>query len=52
MFNHQKIVVKNFTKGMQRFGDIPGVNGYTLLGNEDIVLIVDVARVVQHYAYA
>ena len=45
MFNHQKIVVKNFEKTQKQFRNIPGINGYTILGNEDIVLIVDVENI-------
>lgn len=52
MFNHQKIVLKNFTRGLKQFGDVPGISGYTLLGNEDIVLVVDIEDVVkQHMVY-
>ncbi len=47
ILNHQKIVVKNFPKSLKVFDRIPGIGGYTLLGNEDIVLIVDIDEIVK-----
>ncbi len=46
MHNHQKIVVKGFPGGFQQLKDIPGISGYTILGNEDIVMIVDIEKIV------
>ncbi len=51
MFNHQKVVVKSFSKGLNQFGSISGINGYTLLGNEDIVMMVDVEKVIQSHGH-
>jgi len=45
VLNHQKIVVKNFTGGYKKFKDIKGISGYTILGNEDVVLILDVRKI-------
>ena len=45
IFSHQQIVVKVFSHGYRQFRDIPGIHGYTVLGNEDIVLIVDVDKI-------
>jgi two-component system chemotaxis sensor kinase CheA len=50
MFNHQKIVFKTFSKSLKQFGTIPGISGYTLLGNEDIVLVVDIEDVIKRNA--
>ena len=46
MFNHQQIVVKVFNKNFKYFEEIPGIYGFSILGNEEIVLIVDVAKLV------
>ena len=45
MFNHQQIVVKYFDGGCHHFVDIPGIYGYTILGNEEIVLIMDLEKI-------
>ncbi len=45
IFNHQQIVVKVFAGGYRQFDDIPGIYGYTILGNEDIVLILDPEKI-------
>lgn len=45
IISHQKVVAKAFSKGYQRLRSIEGVCGYTILGNEDIILIVDVKQV-------
>lgn len=50
MFNHQKIVFKTFSRSLKQFGEVPGIGGYTLLGNEDIVLVVDIKDVIKHHA--
>ncbi|MCB2183238.1 MAG: chemotaxis protein CheA [Desulfobulbaceae bacterium] len=47
VFNHQQVVVKVFSHGYKQFRNIPGIYGYTVLGNEDIVLIVDVDKIAQ-----
>ena len=46
MFNHQQIVVKVFNKNFRYFAEIPGIYGFSIMGNEEIVLIVDVAKLV------
>jgi len=43
--SHQKIVVKNFTDSYQILQEVKGINGYTILGNEDIILIADVQKI-------
>ncbi len=45
IFNHQQIVVKVFGGGYRQFKNIPGIYGYTILGNEDIVLIMDAEKI-------
>lgn len=42
---HQKIVAKEFAGGYPRLRTVDGVSGYTILGNEDIILIVNVEDV-------
>lgn len=37
-------VVKVFGRGYAQFRDIPGIYGYTILGNEDVVLIADLRK--------
>ena len=43
--SHQRIVAKEFTGGYERMKNIEGVEGYTIMGNEEITLIVDVKAV-------
>ncbi|HIJ77999.1 MAG: chemotaxis protein CheA [Desulfobulbaceae bacterium] len=45
VINHQKIVVKDFAGGYSRFKNIKGISGYTILGNEEVVLILDVQKI-------
>jgi len=45
VLSHQKIVVKTFSDGYKAFKDIRGINGYTILGNEDIILIADIEKI-------
>jgi two-component system chemotaxis sensor kinase CheA len=45
VLNHQKIVVKDFSGGYARLHDIKGVSGYTILGNEEVVLILDIQKI-------
>lgn len=42
---HQKIVAKEFAGKYKRLENIDGVSGYTIMGNEDIILIVDVGDI-------
>jgi chemotaxis protein histidine kinase CheA len=42
---HQKIVAKDFAGGYKRLKNVEGIGGYTILGNEDIILIIDVPSV-------
>ena len=48
VLSHQKIVVKNFSGGYNALQDIRGINGFTILGNEDIILIADVQKITEH----
>lgn len=41
VLSHQKVVFKDFSRGAKRFKEIEGVSGYTIMGNEDIMLIID-----------
>ena len=41
VLSHQKVVVKDFVRGSKKFNDIEGIIGYTIMGNEDIILIID-----------
>lgn len=43
--NHQKIVVKDFSGGYAKLNNIKGVSGYTILGNEEVVLILDIGKI-------
>ena len=46
VLSHQKIVVRSFEGGFfKQQGDIRGIGGYTILGNEDIVLIADIGKI-------
>lgn len=45
ILNNQKIVVKEFPEGYRTIREIEGVSGYTIMGNEEINLIVDVMGV-------
>lgn len=45
VLSHQKIVVKDFDQSVRELvNDMQGVSGYTIMGNDDIVLIVDVEK--------
>lgn len=48
VLGHQKVVVKDFVKGSKKFKEIDGISGYTIMGNEDIVLIVDPQEIAKH----
>ena len=48
IFSHQQIVVKVFGNDFIYLDNIPGVSGYTILGNEDIVLIADLEKMVNN----
>lgn len=41
VISHQKIVVKDFSRGYIKLRAIRGVNGYSILGNQDIALLID-----------
>lgn len=47
IISHQKVVVKEFSTGYQKLRHIEGIIGYTILGNEDVILIVDVRRLAE-----
>ena len=47
IFSHQQIVVKAFGNDFIYLEHVPGVSGYTILGNEDIVLITDLEKMVE-----
>ncbi|HIJ90070.1 MAG: chemotaxis protein CheA [Desulfobulbaceae bacterium] len=46
--SHQKIVAKEFGKGYQKLKKIDGIRGYTIMGNDDIVLIADIKEIAEH----
>ena len=50
IISHQKVVAKEFGSGYKRLRNINGISGYTILGNEDIILIVDIKRIAEHGA--
>ncbi len=45
ILNHQKIVAKDFTDGYKKLQAVEGISGYTIMGNEDIILIADVQKI-------
>jgi len=42
LVSHQKVVAKEFTTRFQHLRRVRGIDGYTILGNDDVILIVDV----------
>ncbi|MFZ5776084.1 MAG: ATP-binding protein [Thermodesulfobacteriota bacterium] len=50
IISHQKVVAKDFGAGYPKLRSVTGVSGYTILGNEDIILIIDVKRIADHAA--
>lgn len=44
---HQKIVAKEFNGGYKKLKNIDGISGYTIMGNEEVILIVDVRKVAE-----
>ncbi|MBU0485247.1 MAG: chemotaxis protein CheA [Proteobacteria bacterium] len=47
VLNHQKVVVKDFKDGYRNLNNIDGINGYTIMGNDEIILIIDVEKLAQ-----
>ena len=45
---HQKIVAKDFPQGYEKLKNIEGISGYTVLGDDEIILIIDIERLATH----
>ena len=50
ILSHQKIVAKEFSDGYNKLRKINGICGYTIMGNDDIVLIADIKEIAEHTA--
>ncbi len=50
ILSYQKIVAKEFGDGYKKLQKINGVCGYTIMGNDDIVLIADIKEIAEHAA--
>jgi two-component system chemotaxis sensor kinase CheA len=50
ILSHQKIVAKEFGNGYKKLQKINGVCGYTIMGNDDIILIADIKEIAEHAA--
>lgn len=48
ILSHQKIVAKEFGEGHRKLRKIEGICGYTIMGNDDIVLIADIKKIAEH----
>ena len=48
VLSHQKIVVKDFRKSYAKLRTIRGISGYSILGNQDIALIIDFKGLAKH----
>ncbi|MBU4118222.1 MAG: chemotaxis protein CheA [Proteobacteria bacterium] len=49
ILSHQKIVAKEFADGHKKFQKIIGICGYTIMGNDDIILIADIKEIAEHF---
>lgn len=47
IISHQKIVAKDFRDGYKQLKKVEGIAGYTIMGNEDIILITDVKKIAE-----
>jgi len=50
ILSHQKIVAKEFGDGYKKLKKINGICGYTIMGNDDIILIADIKEIAEHAA--
>lgn len=50
ILSHQKIVAKEFGDGYKKLQKINGICGYTIMGNDDIILITDIKEIAEHAA--
>jgi two-component system chemotaxis sensor kinase CheA len=50
ILSHQKIVAKEFGDGYKKLRKINGICGYTIMGNDDIILIADIKEIAEHAA--
>ena len=50
ILSHQKIVAKEFGDGYKKLQKINGICGYTIMGNDDIILIADIKEIAEHAA--
>jgi len=50
ILSYQKIVAKEFGDGHKKLQKIDGISGYTIMGNDDIVLIADIKEIAEHAA--
>ena len=50
ILSHQKIVAKEFGDGHKKLQKINGICGYTIMGNDDIILITDIKEISEHAA--
>ncbi|MFA6499466.1 MAG: chemotaxis protein CheA [Desulfurivibrionaceae bacterium] len=48
ILSHQKIVAKEFGDGYKKLQKIDGICGYTIMGNDDIILITDIKEIAEH----
>lgn len=47
ILSHQKIVAKEFGDGYKKLQKIDGICGYTIMGNDDIILIADIKEIAE-----
>ncbi len=47
ILSHQKIVAKGFGEGYKKLRQVEGISGYTIMGNEDVILIADVKKIAE-----
>jgi len=50
ILSHQKIVAKEFGHGYKNLQKVNGICGYTIMGNDDIILITDIKEIAEHAA--
>ncbi len=50
ILSHQKIVAKEFGDGYKKLRKVNGICGYTIMGNDDIILIADIKEIAEHAA--
>ncbi len=48
ILSHQKIVAKEFGDGYKKLRKVNGICGYTIMGNDDIILITDIKEIAEH----